>query len=119
MAAKQKPASFWAHIPFRNFFYLSLFFNIAIIVIIFLIRSFLPPVVPLFYGRPEGEGQLIPTLGLAIAPLAALVLSAVNLILTKLVKDEFIRQILIISTFLISLLTFITVIKIIFLVGFF
>jgi len=91
---------------------------IAALLIIFL-RNFLPPVVPLLYGRPGGVGQLVPELYLLIAPLAAIVLTIVNLLVMNFQENLFTRKILSASAFLISLLTTITIVKIILLVGFF
>lgn len=79
----------------------------------------MPPVVPLFYGKPSGEGQLVPTLGLLIAPAASLLITLLNTALSVVTNDTFFKQVLIATTLLITLLTTITVLKVIFLVGFF
>lgn len=119
MATKIQKISFWKNLPYKGYFYTSLGLDVATIVIVILTKGFLPPVAPLLYGRPEGASQLIPSIGLIIAPSTALVITLINIFLTKPVKDKFLQQILIVSTFLISLLTTITVLKVIFLVGFF
>lgn len=78
----------------------------------------LPPVVPLLYGKPVGESQLVPSYALVIAPLTALLITIVNFMLTKFsLKDTFLKNILNWSTVLVSVLSFITVTKVIFLVG--
>lgn len=89
--------------------------TIAIIVL----KGFLPPIVPLLYGNPTGSGQLVPTLGLIIAPGISLIIIVINIILSLTVKNDFLRKTLAISTLLISVLTTITIIKIILLVGYF
>lgn len=119
MKAQEKSSSFWKNIPAGNFFYSSVVLNILVVLTIIGVKSFLPPVVPLLYGRPEGGMQLLPSLGLILAPGVALTITFINLLLIRFIKDRFIGQVLIISSFLISLLTTITVLKIIFLVGFF
>lgn len=119
MAAKIKPLLFWQKIPFRGYFYASVVLNVSTVLILLGIQNIIPPVAPLLYGRPEGAGQLVPSMWLIIAPLVSIFLSVLNTLLIKLVKDRFIQQILVISAFLISLLTTITVLKIVFLVGFF
>lgn len=80
--------------------------------------SNLPPVIPLFFGRPAGAGQLVPTFGLFIAPGAALIITLLNTILAIYLTDNFLKKILAVSSFFISLLSVITIIKIILLVGF-
>lgn len=78
----------------------------------------LPPVIPLFFGRPGGSGQLIATAGLFIAPGAALIITLMNTVLAVYLKDDFLKKIMAVSSFFISLLAMITVVKIILLVGF-
>jgi len=107
------------NLPFKNYLYLSLGLDVATILVIFFFKSFLPPVVPLLYGNPTGTGQLIPTLGLLIAPGVSLVITIINTILSLLTKNDFQRKILMLSAFIVSILTTITVIKIFFLVGYF
>lgn len=105
--------------PFKSFAYFSLIINIIFVAIIVIIKSFLPPVVPLFYGLPAGSEQLVPTLELAIAPVLGLLITLLNIFLSGLVKDVFLKKTLIITSAFISLLLAITVTKIILLVGFF
>lgn len=119
MVTKTKPASFWQNIPFKGYFYASLVLNLLTVLCVIAVRNFLPPISPLLYGRPEGASQLVPTLWLILTPAVALALTVLNLFLTRIVKDLFMQQILITSAFLVSLLSTITILKIIFLVGFF
>lgn len=86
---------------------------------ILVFKSLLPPVVPLFYGRPFGESQLVPVLTLFFAPITSIVITFVNSGLAILTEDVFSKKILVSGAFLLSLLITITVLKIIFLVGFF
>jgi hypothetical protein len=106
-------------VVFRNYFLVAVGVDILTILTPLLLRNLLPPLVPLFYGRPVGERQLISTLGLSIAPLASLLITVVNLLLSLRAKDLFIKRVLAISALVISALTAITVTKIIFLVGLF
>lgn len=119
MTVQKQIGSFWKDLPFKGYLYASLALNILTFLAIFLAKSFLPPVVPLFYGRPEGAGQLVASLGLLIAPLTALAITLLNMVLGGVIKQTFIQKVLIVSTFLISVLTAITVFKIVFLVGMF
>lgn len=117
MRAKVVLKSFWESTPFRGYFYLSSAINLFSALAIFLTRNLLPPVVPLLYGHPEGAEQLVPKLGLLVAPAVAMIITIINLLLTRLIKNEFLQKILVLSAFLISVLAAITILKIIFLVG--
>ncbi len=78
----------------------------------------MPPLAPLFYGRPVGEAQLTNSLGLLIAPGTSFLITVLNLFLSLWTKDDFLKKLLAVSTIVISVLTAITVTKIILLVGF-
>jgi hypothetical protein len=106
-------------VSFKNYFLVAVFLNILTILAPLLLGSLLPPLVPLFYGRPVGERQLISTLGLSAAPVVSLLITAVNLLINLWVEDLFIKRVLAVSALTVSVLTTITVIKIAFLVGFF
>jgi hypothetical protein len=109
----------WKDVPHKSYIYISLAFSAVSAVIIFAVKDYLPPVVPFFYGLPSGANQLTPTLGLLIAPTVALIVTAINIMLTKITKDQFFKKALIFSSVFVSVLMFITTIKIILLVGFF
>jgi len=107
------------NLPFKGYVYFSIVSNILIVTLIIAIKSFLPPVVPLFYGLPVGSDQLIPSIGLTIAPIAGLTIALINIFLSNLTRDTFLKKTLIVSSAFISLLVAIAVIKIILLVWFF
>lgn len=108
----------WKKVIYRNYFLAAIIINVGVVLTLFLFRSALPPLVPLFYGRPMGEAQLTKTLGLLIAPGASILITILNLCLSLWVKDDFLKKLLAISAIVISALTIITIIKIILLVGF-
>ena len=109
----------WKKITFVNYFLAAAILNALSLLAPVVLRKFLPPVVPLLYGRPTGEGQLVPTLGLLIAPAAALLITAINLLLNLSTKDDFLKKVFAASALVISIVTTITVIKVMLLVGFF
>jgi len=108
----------WKKVIYRNYFLAAIIINLLAVVSIILLRNFLPPLIPLFYGRPAGEAQLTETFGLLIAPGVSLLITIINLCISLLIQDGFQRKILAMSATIISLLTAITVVKIILLVGF-
>jgi hypothetical protein len=109
----------WKDLPYKGCIYFSIALNIVSAVIIVILKGNLPPVVPLFYGLPIGAEQLAPTLELFLTPAAGLIITAINILISFISKDIFLKKLLIISGTFISLLLTITLIKIILLVGFF
>ncbi len=109
----------WKKIVFGNFILAAFIINIVSIVGILLIQKFLPPIVPLFYGKPRGVTQLIEPLGLLIVPFASLVITIINLLLNLWAKDLFLKKILAFAALTVSVIGLITVIRIYLLVGFY
>jgi hypothetical protein len=105
-------------LPLRSFGVSAIALDIITVICIVLLSSKLPPVVPLLYGRPIGAAQLVPGIGLVIAPVAAMCISIINIFIAYRIKDDFSKRIFVVSSFFISVLVAITVIKIILLVGF-
>lgn len=103
----------------KKYLYYSSGISILLIIIIIALTNYLPPEVPLFYGEPVGEAQLTSSSKLVIAPLISLSISIINFFLLKIVKDIFLQKLLMITSLFIAILIGITVVKIIFLVGFF
>lgn len=83
----------------------------------FIAQPFLPPQIPLYYGLPVGEEQLSSSLGLVIPGVVSLLILAVNFILVKIIKEEFLKKVLAITALIASFFAIITTYKIIFLVG--
>src|SRR5450830_1860522 len=106
-------------IVFKDVFFAAIAIDVVVILAIIVTKNLLPPVLPLFYGLPAGQTQLTSTYGFLIAPVTALLITILNLIVSLSVKDDFLKKVLAISAFAVSFLTVITVSKIIFLVGLF
>lgn len=75
----------------------------------------LPPQLPLFYSRPWGEEQLATPSFLLLLPLGALVIGFLNIGMAGFLFEEFpfLARILIWSSVLVSLISAITVFKIV------
>lgn len=84
-------------------------------LLIFLVFSRLPEVIPLFYSLPWGEKQLASKYLLILLPSLALGISLINLIIgqTILTGEIFYKRILAIATMLTSFLAFYGLIKIV------
>lgn len=79
----------------------------------------LPPQVPLWYAKPWGADQLASPYWLFILPFSSLVIFAVNILLSVYLTAEYLvfTQTLSLTSFLVSFLSFITLVKILFLVS--
>ncbi len=91
--------------------------NLIVISLIVIFKHRLPPVVPLFYGLPTGEGQLASNLFLILPPAVALIILLTNNFLAHLVKDSFLQKILICAGLTITILSLVTCVRIFFLVA--
>lgn len=95
----------------------SFILNSSLIAGVFLGKNMLPPEVPLFYGLPEGEGQLVHWQFLGIPSIIAIVFTIINFLICKNSKNVLIKQI---STYIlipINFFSLVAIIKIIVLVG--
>jgi hypothetical protein len=78
----------------------------------------MPPLVPLWYSRAWGVDQLAPPIWLFLLPLAGIFWYFINLFICMYVTAEYLifTQILFLSSFVVNLLSFITLVKIIFII---
>lgn len=113
-----KSSIFETEIPFKNIILAALLTNILAIGLVFLMRkNYLPPEVPLFYGLPEGEAQLAPSINLIFPSILSLVVISLNILLISVIKDGFLKNTLSIVSLIVTFFSLITTIKIVFLVG--
>jgi len=106
-------------LPLKNYIYAAISLNVVVTLVIIIFKNFLPPIVPILYGRPSGEGQLVPTLGLLIVPAFSMAIAIVNSAVSNYSKNIFLQKILASASLLIAVLSAIAVLKIIFLIGLF
>jgi len=91
--------------------------NLFVILMVILLQGHFPPVVPLFYGKPQGEEQLVQSILLILPPLISILIITLNTILLSFLKNKFLQKILFGLIITITVLSTITVIEIILLVG--
>ena len=103
----------------RNIAVLCILINAFIAILVFILKKDLPPIVPLFYGLPVSDNQLVQSSHLIIPPIAASILALLNFELANLTKDLFLGKILNALTLAVTLLSAISIIEIILLVGVF
>jgi len=103
--------------PLKKVLYLSLTLSILNLAIVLVTQNNLPPEVPLYYGLPEGPEQLSSSLELTIPSIVSIITIIVNTTLALFIKNKFLQQTLILTSFAVSIFSSITVTKIILLVG--
>jgi hypothetical protein len=92
--------------------------NIASIICIGALWTRLPSMVPLWFSRPWGNDQLAHPLWLLILPLGSVSLYFVNLGISAFLAAEYLifAQIASLTSLLVSLLSFVALVKILFLI---
>ena len=101
----------------KNYAFGPLTISLFTCLIALLAQVVLPPQIPLFYGLPVSTEQLSPSLGLLIPGGLVVGINLFNLFLWMKINDKYLKRILLISSYIVSLFVIITTIKIIFLVG--
>ena len=107
------------NIPLPRIIYATVFVNITNIALIVLLQKRLPPEIPLFYGLAKGEGQVAASTELIIPPVLSLSITFVNIAITSLIKNSFLRQALVATILVVTLFSLVATLKILLLVGYF
>lgn len=108
---------FQEHIPYSNIIILSIAICLILIVLIFVVSKRIPPEIPLYYGLTEGESQLGNKTDLVLPSVVSICVMLLNTALAYLISDDFLKKVLILSAFAVTIFTTITTLKIFFLVG--
>lgn len=104
-------------VPFSKLVYSSIAINALSALVIIYFQKRLPPQVPLFYGLAEGEDQLTQAVYLMLLPITSFTLLGLNIGISMLLKNDLLRKTLIITGFIVSMFSLITLTQIFFLVG--
>jgi hypothetical protein len=104
-------------LPYLKLVYLSILFCVACVVAILALQRNIPPEVPLFYGLPDGADQLGKRFQLVIPSSMALGIILVNVILAYFLKNEYLKQTLVVAGVVAALFSTITTLRIILLIG--
>ena len=104
-------------LPFKNIFLTLLAINIISLLSVFLVQGALPPVIPLLYGLPKGENQLVPKILLVVPFCTAALITLINIVLIKISQDNFSQKALLYLSVSVNILALFTVFKIVNLVG--
>lgn len=91
-----------------------LFFILCSLTMVAIYWTRLPPLVPLWFSRPWGGEQLAPPQLLLVLPLGSLLIHLLNVTVGKYITSEYLifTQILYLTSFVISTLSFFTLLKI-------
>jgi len=100
-------------IPFRHLVYAILLLNLLMIVLVIFYSRLLPPQVPLLYGLPRGEAQLTQPILLILPITISSLFLLLNTTFAVFTKSDFLKNALVASGLFVSILSLITVIRII------
>lgn len=106
-------------IPYIHLSLAFLFINICLIIFTLLISNHIPPQVPLYYGLPRGEKQLVSSISLILPMALSSMFVAINSIISYFIVSSFLKKVLIFGSYFTAILSIITVIQIISLLIFF
>lgn len=104
-------------LPHLQLIYYSIVTNVIVILGVLLLKKYIPPEIPLYYGLPEGNNQIATAEELIIPSMAALVIILINISIASVIQNEYLKRALIIVSLVITLLSLITTLEIVFLVG--
>lgn len=104
-------------LPLKKLFIASAIISISTIIIGIIAQIILPPEIPLNYGLPQTKDQLSKSIFITIPSLVSLFLTASNIFLSIKLTDSYLKKTLAFTSLSVSILSFITTYKIIFLVS--
>lgn len=104
-------------LPYLRLVYYGLMINVLVIASVILLKPKLPPKVPLFYGLPEGVNQIGTADELIIPSMVSLLVILTNISISSIVKNEFLKKSLVVVSLTITMLSVITTLKIMLLIG--
>jgi hypothetical protein len=113
----KKGQAIYLGVPFRKPLLLITAVNLVVISLVFILQRYLPPQIPLFYGMPEGEGQLATSPLLFLPSLVSLAIIWVNISIGLIIKDEFLKKVLVAACAPVTFFSLTTTVKIFFLVS--
>lgn len=104
-------------LPMKKYYIFSFFLSVFVVVIALVAYFILPPEIPLFYGFPQSQQQIIGSKILFLPAFIAATFTTLNAYLSIYVENAYLKKVLAFISLLISLLAAITIFKIVFLVG--
>lgn len=78
--------------PFKISTVSLIVFNLVLVLSSFLLTRFLPPIIPIYFGLPNGSEQLGPSIALALPPLVGLLIILIDSLIITLTDDEFLQK---------------------------
>lgn len=104
-------------LPLKNLFSYSLIIDSVVLALSLLSRLTLPPQIPLFYGFPQTEAQLAPSILIILPSLVAIILTILNALIALNLESVYLKKVLAFTSLSFTILAFIATYKIVFLVG--
>lgn len=104
-------------LPLFNLIIILIIINLIILVIGLISKLILPPQIPIFFGLPQTEEQLGPSILIIMPTAICLAFILINTYVATKIENNYIKKALVFGSLAITLLSTIAILKIIFLVG--
>lgn len=104
-------------LPLKKMYIVSTIASLILVVIGLLTQIILPPQIPLFYGLPQNDSQLAPSILIVLPAIISILITAINAFIATRTHDNFLKKTLAFCSISICLLVAITTLKIIFLIS--
>lgn len=104
-------------LPLKRFYVAAFFLSLGIIIVGLISKFILPPEIPLFYGLPQSSKQLSTSIFLFIPSLISIFFTIINAYISTFIDNNYLKKVFAFSSVLVSVLSAITTLKIVFLVG--
>lgn len=105
-------------LPLKKLFIFSFVLAFLGILINLASQLILPPEIPLLYGLPQTEIQLVSPLWIITPQVVSIIITLINCLIALKISDTFLKKTLAVTSLFVSILGIITTFKIVFLVGF-
>jgi hypothetical protein len=104
-------------LPLSKLYISSFVISISSIAFGLVFQFLLPPEIPLYYGLPQTEGQIAPSITIILPSMVSIFIIFINTLIAIKVSSNYLKKILSFTSLAVSVLAIITTFKICFLVG--
>lgn len=104
-------------LPLKKVILASLIINVSILILSLVAQIILPPIVPIFFGLPQTEEQLAPSIFIGLPQIISIIFILVNTLISTNIDGQYVKKTLAFSSFSLTILSTIATLKVIFLVG--
>lgn len=104
-------------LPLKRVILASLIINVSILILSLVAQIILPPIVPMFFGLPQTEEQLVPSILIGLPQIVSIVFILINTLISINIDGQYIKKMLAFTSLSLTILSTVATLKVIFLVG--